>query len=223
MCAYAEDNESNLMGVMLLAAYGEARYLPIELLEDDKEKAHKLVQWGILKTRKEGQVYCLDRTKQQELRNHIEQEFLTDRSQHDEDDPMCHCESCTIRASTGSKLMIAVKHFEAALSTAWSLKPLTTLRLLNRATFVVLRTRNYLKADLEPWQEVFCACLNLFLSCLTIFVITLAVTAILVALLTVTVAWLTIKATGWVIDSPKFLQFMAVAYLGSVAFVYCMF
>jgi hypothetical protein len=221
MCAYAEDNESSLMGVMLLAAYGEARYLPIELLEDDKEKAHKLVQWGILKTRKDGQVYCLDRAKQKELRKHIEHEFLADSSQHDEDDPLCRCESCTIRAKTGSKLMIAVKHLEAALSTAWKLKVLTTLRLLNRAAFVLLRTRDYLKADLEPWQEVFVACLNLFLSCFTIFLITLAIMAILIAILTVAVAWLTIKATGWVIDSPKFLQFMVVAYFGSVTFVYC--
>lgn len=143
MIDYAEEHDSvNFSDLMILMAYGEARYLPIELLENDVDRVHRLVQWGMLNTRKEGQVYSMTRSDQQALR-------LTMEGESHECD--CPCPACT--SDTFALRLAYNRHWRAAALTLRKYKIFCTLRLLSRCIFLLLRSHGHLKADLNNFAE----------------------------------------------------------------------
>jgi hypothetical protein len=135
--------------LLMAAAYVYPHYIPIEILENDEERAHKLCRWGILKQLKEGELYAIEPDKQEVVHDVVE-----DSIDRGDDDP----------SAEWGVIALLVDGFFTAVS---NYKFRLGARLLNQGLIVFAAWMGAFPSDFnrhcKPWQGAVLACMNVLL------------------------------------------------------------
>lgn len=201
------DREKGMRPILYTACCVYPHYMPVELFEDEVDKAQQLVRYGILQeVNKKKLVYAMNPEKQELLYDIALARF--EENSDDEDDDSNN----PFSPQTVIILRACVQLFLASFYAICKFKIVASCRMFNQGIGMFMQGVGALPRGLHrQWQGIIVSCLNILLLSM-LFQLVFLLLAYIVS------GYGTVKVVGWWLSTPGFKSLVRrVFYTGVIA------
>lgn len=182
------DQEKGLRPLLYTACCVYPKFMPVELFEDEEDKARQLCRWGIFKEVRKKEVYAIDPQKQDILRGIAEARFAESDDEDEDNSPFSTTTIITMRA--------CVQLFIASFYAVMKFKVIVACRMFNQGIATFMVGVGALPRGLHRWWQ------GTIVTCLNMMLLTMIFQVAFLLVAYIAVGYGSVKLAGWWLSTP---------------------